>query len=138
MKKTTFFGSCFRHISLCFYSNFDRERFLDAELNSTYNEYPYILLTHPATPKTWNNWKKVRMTSSSHFFKYFLFLGYWGLSKVCRVGTCWMRNLIPYPMTSPDRNLSKYMGDMSKIQIKKIVFFISSSKINKYYFINFF
>ena len=34
------------------------------------------------------------MTTSSHFFRYLLFLGQWGPSKVCRVGTRWMWNLI--------------------------------------------
>ena len=91
----------------------------------------------PSTPKTRNNWKNVMMMSSSHFFKYFLFLVYQGPSTVCWVGTHWMRNLIPHPMSSPDRNLSKnkgrYVENMNK---KKVVFFFSSSKINKYYFIN--
>ena len=44
------------------------------------------------------------------------------MSKVCRVGTRWMRNLIPHPTNSPDQNLSKKRGDMSKIQTKKVVF----------------
>ena len=44
--------------SLCFYSNFDQESSLDAELNSASNEYPFnILFRDPATPKTRNTWK---------------------------------------------------------------------------------
>ena len=54
-RKKLFFCSYFRHISLCFYSNFDPESSLDVELNSASNEYPLgILLTDPATPKTRN------------------------------------------------------------------------------------
>ena len=59
IKKITFFCLYFWHISLCFYSNFDRESSLDAELNSAFNKYPLdILLMDPATPKTRNIWKK--------------------------------------------------------------------------------
>ena len=43
-------------------------------------------------PKNKKYLKNVMMMSSSCFFKYFLFLGYRGPSKVCRVGTHWMRN----------------------------------------------
>ena len=54
-KKNYFFCLYFRHISLCFDSNFDRESSLDAKLNSASNEYPLgILLTDPATAKTRN------------------------------------------------------------------------------------
>ena len=54
IKKTTFF-LYFKHISLCFYSNFNRESSLDAELNSTSNAYPLgILLLVLSTPKTRN------------------------------------------------------------------------------------
>ena len=57
IKKNYFFCLYFLHISPCFYSNFDRERLLDAELNSTSNEYPLsILLMDPYTPKTRNTW----------------------------------------------------------------------------------
>ena len=55
---------------------------------------------------------------TSHFFRYFLFLGQRGPSKVCSVGTRWMRNQIPHPMSSHDRNLSKntmrYVENMNK------------------------
>ena len=40
------------------------------------------------------------------------------------MGTRWMQNLIPHPMSTPDRNLSKTQKDMSKIQTKKVVLFM--------------
>src|SRR5713226_3679624 len=50
--KKLLFCLYFRHISLCFYSNFDWKSSLDAELNFASNEYPLgILLTDPATTK---------------------------------------------------------------------------------------
>ena len=61
----------------------------------------------PCYPKNRKYLKNIMMTSSSCFFRYFLFFGYWGSSKVCRVGTRWMRNQIPHPTSSPNRNLSK-------------------------------
>ena len=76
IKENHFFSSYFRHISLCFYSKSEQESSLDAEFNSASNEYPHcILLTDLATPKTRNTWKNVMMMPSSHFFRYFLFLG---------------------------------------------------------------
>ena len=42
LKKTIFFCLYFRHISLCFYSNFDRERSLDAESNSASNDHHHV------------------------------------------------------------------------------------------------
>ena len=128
--------SYFRHIFLCFYSNFDRESSLDTEFDFVSNEYPHcILLMDPTTLKTRNTWKNVMMTSSSHFFRFFLFLGYWGPSKVCSVGTYWMQNWILHPTSSPAWNLSKNTERYVKNTNKKVVFFFSSSKINKYYFI---
>ena len=47
----------------------------------------------------------------------------------------WMWNLILHPMTSPGRNLSKNTGRYVKNTNKKVVFFFSSSKINKYFII---
>ena len=59
-----------------FYSNFDQESSLDAELNSTSNEYALdILLMDPTTLKTRNTRKNMMMTSSSHFFQVFLAFG---------------------------------------------------------------
>ena len=45
-----------------------------------------------------------------------------------------MQNLIPHPTSSPDRNLSKHIGRYAENTNKKVVFFFSSSKINKYDF----
>ena len=77
------------------------------------------------------------MTSLSCFFRYFLLLGQRGPSKVCRVGTRWMQNLILHPTSYPDRNQSKNTGRYVKNTNKKVVFFFSSSKINNYYFLIF-
>ena len=78
IKKRYFFCSYFRHISLCFYSNFKRETLLDAEFNSTSSEYPHcMLLTDHATPKTRNTWKNVIIT----FFQVFLVFGVAGSVK---------------------------------------------------------
>ena len=130
-RKLLFFCSYFQHISLCFYLDFKRESSLDAKFNFASKEYPnYILLTDPATPKTRNTWK---MWWHHHIFRYFLFLGQQGPSKVCRVGTRWMQNLIPHPTSSPDWDLSKNTGRYVENTNKKNSF--SSSKINKYYFI---
>ena len=72
-KKKLLFCWYFRHISLCFYSNFNWESLLDVELNSTSNEYPLdILLTDPATPNT----RSCLSGSCIYtFFRYFLFFG---------------------------------------------------------------
>ena len=99
-----FFCSYFRHISLCFYSNFDQEILLDAEFDCTSNEYPLdILLMDLTTQK-----------------------------KEIPEKTWWC--LIPHPTRSPDRNLSKNTGRYVKNTNKNVFFFFSSSKINKYYF----
>ena len=66
--KKLFFCLYFRHISMWFYSNFDQESTLDANLNFASNEYPLcIILMGPAIPKTRNTLKNVMMMSSSHF-----------------------------------------------------------------------
>ena len=47
----------------------------------------------PCYPKNKKYLKKMWWWHHHHvFFRYFLFFGYWGLSKVCSVGTRWMRN----------------------------------------------
>ena len=56
-------------------------------------------------------------------FWYFLFQGQQGISKVCRVGTRWMWNLIPHPTSSPNRNLSKKTGKYVKNTNKKQFFY---------------
>ena len=82
-----FFCSYFRHISLYFYSNFNWESSLDAELNSKSNEYPLgILLMDLSTPRIRNTWKNVMMTSSSHFFQVFLVFGVEGSVKSMQCG----------------------------------------------------
>ena len=78
----------------------------------------------PCYPKNKKYLKNVMMMSSSCFLSYFLFLGQRGPSKVCRVGTLWMRNLIPHPTSSPDRNLSKNMGRYVENTNKKVIFFL--------------
>ena len=134
--KKYFFCSYFRQISLCFYSNSEKESLLDAKFNPTFNEYPHcILLTNLATSKTRNTWK---MWWWCH---HHIFLGiyyFWG-SRVrqkyavwvlvgCRIKFCIQQAL-------PIEIWVKIQGDMSKIRTKKSSFFHSSSKINKYYFI---
>ena len=58
IKKNYFFCSYFRHISLCFYSNFNRESSFVVEFDFESNEYPHCIhLIDPATPKTRNTWK---------------------------------------------------------------------------------
>ena len=122
MKKTTFLF-VFSTYPVCFYSNFKWESLLDAEFNSTSNKYPHcILLTDPDT-------------SSSRFFRYFLFLG----SEVRQKYAVWV--LVGCGIKFRiQRYFSikiwvKPLGDMSKIWTQKVVFLIFSSKINKYYFI---
>ena len=142
--KKLLFCLYFWHISPCFYANFDWESSLDVELNFASNKYPLsILLMDLDTPKTRNTWKNVMMTSSSHFFRYVLFLGRRGLSKVCQVGTRWMWNSIMHTTSSPDRNLRKNTGRYVKNTNKKVVFSFPPKLINiiyyfNYYFINFF
>ena len=78
----------------------------------------------PFYPKNKKYLKNVMMMSSSCFLRYFLFLGQCGPSKVCSMGTRWMRDLIPHPMSSLDRNLSKRIGIYVENTNKKVVFFI--------------
>ena len=129
LKKKLFFCSYFRHISLCFYSNFDRESSLDVEFDSTSNEYPHcILLTDPATPKK-KYLKNVMMMSSSRFFRYFFFGGSGVRQKyaVWVIVGCRIKFRI-------QRALSieiwvKTQGDMSKIRTQKVVFFFLPPKL---------
>ena len=115
IKKDYFFCSYFRHISLCFYSNFDRESSLDAEFDSASNEYPHcILLTDPATPKTRNTWKNVMMTC------------FWG-SGVRQKYAVWVLVgcgiKFRIQRAPPIESWVKTQWDMSKIRTKKVVFF---------------
>ena len=123
-KRKLLFCLYFRHISLCFYSNFDQERSLDAEYDFASNKYPfYILLMDTSTPKGINTWKNVMMMSSSCFFRYLLFLGY----RVCQKYAMWV--LVGFIIKF---HIQRYLlikiwvktqEDMSKIQTQKIVFF---------------
>ena len=63
--KSLLFCSYFQHMSLFFYSNFEREGLLDVELNSASNGFrKCIFFTDPATPKTRNTWKNGMMTQN--------------------------------------------------------------------------
>ena len=124
LKKTTFF-SYFRHISLCFYSNFDRESSLDAEFDSASNDYPHrILLMDPATPKTRNIPKKMWWWHHHHVF---LGISYFWGSGVLQKYAMWV--LIGCGIKFRiQRSLLieiwvKTELDMSKIRTKKVVFF---------------
>ena len=82
IKKTTFFV-CIFDISPCVFTQIisERDRWmriksLDAEFNSTSNEYPHcITLTDPATPKTRNTWKKHDDDIIITLFQVFLIFG---------------------------------------------------------------
>ena len=64
----------------------------------------------PRYPKNKKYLKKRNDDVIITFFQVFLVFGVAGPSKVCRVGTCWMWNLILHPTRSLDQNLSKNMG----------------------------
>ena len=70
--------------------------------------------------------------------KYFLFWGQRGTSKVCQVGTRWMRNLIPHTTSSSDKNLSENIGRYVKNTNKKKFFSFLPSKLINIIIINFF
>ena len=123
--KKLLFCSYFRHISLCVYSNFNRESLLDAELNFPSNYYPLdILLTDLATPKTRNTWK-TWWWCHHHVFQVFLVFGVAGSVKSmqcgyslgCRIKFCIQQALLIEIWV-------KTQWDMLKIRTKKVVFFI--------------
>ena len=58
------------------------------------------------------------------FFQVFLGFGVVGTSKVCRVATHWIRNLISHPGSSLDQNLSKNTGRYVENTNKKSSFFM--------------
>ena len=130
-KKTTFY-SYFRHISLCFYSNFDRESSLDAELNSTSNAayfWQTLLPQKQEIPE-----KIGMMMSSFHFSGMSCF---WG-SGVCQKYVVWVilgciiKLCIQWAL--PLRIWVKTWEDMSKIRknknkTKKVFFFILPPKL---------
>ena len=124
---------------------------MDAEFDSASNEYPHcILLTDPATPKIRNTWKKkcdddviitffqvflVFGVASSHFSGIYCF---WG-SRVRQKYAVWVlvgcgiKFRIQRALF--DQNLSKNTGRYVENTNTKNSFFLSSSKINQYYFI---
>ena len=73
-------------------------------------------------PKNKKYLKNMMMMSSSHFFRYLLFLGYLNPLKVCRVCTRWMWNLFPHPGSCSDQNLSNNTRRYVKNTNKKVVF----------------
>ena len=85
-KEKLLFCSYFRHISLWFYSNFDRDSSLDVKLNFASNKYPLdILLTGPATPKTRNTLKnKCHKKNEILLDEIFEFI-----ISTCRIGSYW-------------------------------------------------
>ena len=130
MKKATFFCSYFQHISLCFYSNFERESSLDAELNSTSNEYPlWILLMYPSTPKARNTWK-MWWRCQHHVFL--------GISCFCGRGVCQKYSLwvlvgcgikFYIQRSVPSKIWVKTQGDILKIRTKQNNFFFLFPKL---------
>ena len=80
----------------------------------------------PRYPKKKKYLKKHDDDITITFFQVFLVFGVAVLSKVCRVGTRWMQNLIPHPTSSPDQNLSKNMGRYVENTNKKLAFFMMS------------
>ena len=123
--KKLLFCSYFRHISLCFYSNFEQENSFDVEFNSTSNACPHcILLMDLATPKTRNTWKKCDDDIIT-FFQVFLVFGVAGSIKSMPSG------FSLDPTSSPDRNLSKQTVRYIKNTNKKVVFsFLPPKLIN--------
>ena len=116
----------FQHISLCFYSNFDRESSLDAEFDSTSNEYPHcILLMDPATPKTRNTWKKKWWWCHHHIFSGISC--FWG-SKVHQKYTMWVLVEFCIQQALSLKIWVKKQRDMSKIRTQKVVFFFLPPK----------
>ena len=120
-----------RHISLCFYSNLDRECSLYVELNSASNEYPLdILLMDSSTPKTRNTWKKKWWWCHHHIFSGISY--FWG-SRICQkyavwvLARCGIKLCIQWAL--PLRIWVEEQGDMLKIRIKKVVFFILPPKL---------
>ena len=122
--------SYFRHVSLCSYSNFDRESSLDVEFDSASNKYPHcILLTDTSTPKIRNSWKTWwwchhHVVSSISCF--------WG-SRVRQNYTVWVlvgcgiKFRIQWAL--PIEIWVKTQGDMSKIRTQKVVFFFLPPKL---------
>ena len=125
LKKTTFFVRIF-DISHCVFT-----QILIGRARWMRNLIPHPMSTHttyfgwtPLPQKQEIPEKNVMMMSSSRFFRYFLFLGQRGPSKVCSVGSLWIQNQIPHPTSSLDRNLSKNTGRYVENKNTKSSFFL--------------
>ena len=125
--KKLIFCLYFWHISLCFYSNFERESSLDAESNSASNEYPHcILLMDPSTPK-------IRNTRKNMIIHIFSGISYFWGSGVCQKYAAWV--IIGFGIKLHIQRALllgiwvKTQGDMSKIRTQKVVFFFLPPKL---------
>ena len=121
-EKNYFLCSYFRHISLCFYSNFEWESSMDAEFFLIQRVTTLHTFDGPHYPKKRNTWKNVMMTSSSHFSGIYFF---WG-SGVCQKYAVWVLVgcIIKFRIQRAllIKIWVKTQGDVSKIQTKKVIF----------------
>ena len=100
----------FRHISPCFYSNFDRESLLDVESNSTSNEYHWAYFWRTPQPQKQEIPKKTRWWHHHHIFQVFLVFGVVRSIKSILSGYSLDAKFNSVPTSSPDRNLRKNTG----------------------------
>ena len=124
IKEKYFFCSYFRHISLCFYSNFDQESSLDVEFDSASNEYHTAYFWRTSLPQKQEIPEKTWWWHHHHIFSTISCL--WG-SEVHKnyaewvlVG-CEIKFRIQWDL--PIEIWVKTLGDMSKIWTKMVVFF---------------
>ena len=138
-ERKKYFFVCIFDISPCVFTQISsrRARWMQNLINFASNEYPHcILLTDPTTSKTRNTWK---MLWWHHHHVFSGISCFWG-SGVHQKYVVWV--LVGCGIKFHIQralffgNWVKTHGDMSKIQTKKY-FFLSSFKINKYYFIIF-
>ena len=122
-----------RHISPCFYSKFRSGELVGCGIKFLIHRVPtrhtFDGHRYPKNKKYLKKWNDDVIIS---FFQVFLVFGVAGSVKSMPSGY----SLIPHPTSSLDRNLGKNTRRYVKNTNKKVVFFFSSSKINKYYFIN--
>ena len=124
-KKKLLFGSYFRHISLCFYSNFDWESSLVVELNYSSNEYPLGYFWQAPLPQKQEIPKKCDDDVIITFFQ--VFLVFWVVGPIKSMLSGYSLDaefLIPHPTSSPDRNLSKNTGRYVENTNKKSSFLL--------------
>ena len=133
--KKLLFCSYFRHISLCFYSNFI------GRAHWMCNLIPHPKSTHiayfwwTALPQKQEIPEKMWWWCHHHIFQVFLVFGVEGSIKSMQCGYSLDAESNSHPTSSPDRNLSKNTGRYVENTNTKSSFFLSSSKINQYYFI---